>query len=73
MNHNARKTHCKRGHEFTPENTYINPSNKSRNCRTCDRLTDRVRYIRYGKKQAQEAYLKKKMDANRNLSWPGGD
>ena len=31
---NGAKTHCKRGHEFTPENTYKNgPS--GRQCRTC--------------------------------------
>lgn len=30
---NARKTHCKRGHEFTSENTYIR--NNQRTCRTC--------------------------------------
>jgi hypothetical protein len=32
---NARKTHCKRGHEFTTENTYIVPSSGGRVCRTC--------------------------------------
>lgn len=31
---NARKTHCKRGHEFTPENTY-SVGEKGRGCRTC--------------------------------------
>lgn len=32
----ARRTHCKRsGHELTPENTYINPTNKARSCRQC--------------------------------------
>lgn len=28
------RTHCKRGHEFTPENTYIRP-NGNRECRAC--------------------------------------
>jgi hypothetical protein len=32
---NARKTHCKRGHEFTPENTYVKPGGGARACRVC--------------------------------------
>lgn len=32
---NARKTHCKRGHEFTPENTRMKA--KQRCCRECQR------------------------------------
>jgi hypothetical protein len=31
---NARKTHCPQGHEYTPENTYVQPKG-SRACRTC--------------------------------------
>lgn len=31
---NAAKTHCKRGHEFTPENTYFN-YHGGRGCKTC--------------------------------------
>lgn len=34
--HEARKTHCKYGHEFTPENTRID-SNGGRCCRECQR------------------------------------
>jgi hypothetical protein len=30
---NGQKTHCKRGHEFTPENTYVNAY--GRKCRAC--------------------------------------
>jgi len=32
---NARKTHCKHGHEFTPENTYFNRKRGRRTCKTC--------------------------------------
>jgi hypothetical protein len=35
-NYNLRKTHCKNGHEFTPENTYVHQAGK-RDCRTCRR------------------------------------
>jgi hypothetical protein len=36
----AQKTHCVRGHEFTPENTITTPVQKRR-CRTCDRASKR--------------------------------
>ena len=36
-NQNIAKTHCKRGHEFTEENTYIQPSTGKRGCRRCKR------------------------------------
>lgn len=32
---NARKTHCHKGHEFTPENTYVAPTKGGRDCREC--------------------------------------
>src|SRR5258708_22894285 len=35
----TRKTHCKHGHEFSRENTYINPITYERACRQC--RTDR--------------------------------
>lgn len=31
----ARKTHCPRGHEYTPENTYIPSTRQNRKCRAC--------------------------------------
>lgn len=31
----ARRTHCSKGHEFTSENTYINPTSLARYCRVC--------------------------------------
>lgn len=40
---NARKTHCSRGHEFTPENTYRRPSSPTyRACRECRASTKRA-------------------------------
>lgn len=52
----ARQTHCKRGHEFTPENTRIRP-NGHRECRTCDQVlgairTERKRLARQAARQA---------------------
>lgn len=44
---NAAKTHCSRGHEFTPENTYIQQG--WRQCRECQRLRQRERRKRLEK------------------------
>lgn len=43
----AKKTHCKHGHEFTPENTYRGP--KGRGCRTCRTLYRKLHFARTGK------------------------
>lgn len=43
----AAATRCIRGHEFTPENTYINPSGY-RQCRECGRRRVRERRERLG-------------------------
>lgn len=42
---NAAKTHCKYGHEFTPENTYVD-KHGHRTCRTCHRVKERERKAR---------------------------
>lgn len=47
---NAAKTHCRHGHEFTPENTYLHRGTR-RHCRQCNRAAkaaydDRVRRSR---------------------------
>lgn len=38
----ARKTHCPHGHEYSEENTYIDPDGY-RHCRTCCKAQDRKR------------------------------
>ena len=40
---NIRKTHCKNGHGFTPENTRISKSNGQRSCRACHASWERQR------------------------------
>ncbi len=43
---NRRRTHCRHGHEFTPENTYRSPNRpESRLCRTCHRLHVRAQRL----------------------------
>ena len=34
-------THCRQGHEYAPENTYIDPRTRKRQCRVCNRLPGR--------------------------------
>lgn len=51
--HNASKTHCKRGHEFTPENTRIRTTG-FRNCRTC---YNKQRRDKRAKEKAQKTTL----------------
>jgi len=43
----ARKTHCKRGHRFSPDNTYYTPDGRRR-CRTCLREAQPVRASKGG-------------------------
>ncbi|MFD8254970.1 HNH endonuclease signature motif containing protein [Streptomyces werraensis] len=38
----ARKTHCVRGHEFTPENTYSRNGGRGRRCRKCTQAHARL-------------------------------
>lgn len=47
------QTHCKRGHEFTPDNTYENGGHRS--CRICRRAWDRFLY--YEKKRPITDFL----------------
>ena len=42
----AKKTHCKNGHEFTPENTYKIHHGKNRNCKKCCKQLAKRNYER---------------------------
>lgn len=39
------KTHCKQGHEYTPENTIKRSDNNGRRCKTCVKIKERRRYV----------------------------
>ena len=45
---NTKKTHCKKGNEFTPENTNVR-ADGSRNCRECKKKHNQQRYQRRSK------------------------
>jgi hypothetical protein len=47
--HWAAKTHCPQGHQYTDDNTYLDP-NGARHCRTCNR--ERQRQVRRARRQA---------------------
>lgn len=42
----ARPTHCKNGHEYTPENTVFYPSARGRRCKTCSAVWGRRAYLK---------------------------
>lgn len=63
--HNAyqrSKTHCKHGHEFTPENTSI--VNGSRRCRTCSRHRVKASYHKLHARKRQRHYKKRQTALN---------
>lgn len=57
---NAKKTHCPKGHAYSPENTRINV-NGSRECRTCCRATGR---------EFARAKARKRREANQATRMP---
>lgn len=71
------KTHCKNGHEYTPENTYITP-NGWRNCRICHQQREEARrgprtnvrrYIEIGGKLRHVSDLAKEYGVSPKTIW----
>lgn len=58
-NPNAAKTHCKRGHEFTPENT-IARTGGGRECRTCKRIHSQTDAQRANHRERNRRYKAKR-------------
>ena len=54
---NARKTHCKWGHEFTIENTITQSNGKKRQCKTCANARRRAKTL----DMTLEEYLKRRV------------
>lgn len=73
---NARRTHCKHGHEFTPENTYYAPGRPNRRlCKQCQRQydhdhpRDRAAYQREQRRLHPERFrgYRKKYQGSKNV------
>lgn len=61
---NAQKTRCVHGHEFTPENTRVDPKTGRRMCRQCD--SDRQAIYRASDPARRRAAQRDWWDRNRN-------
>ena len=61
----TKKTHCKRGHEFTPENIYW--AEGHRKCLTCKRMQSKARHDKENEKRRKEQGTIETTDLNGNV------
>lgn len=57
---NARKTHCKHGHPFSEENTYVVLHRRGRMCKECGRIRDKARKAKL--REARKLMTQLRMD-----------
>jgi hypothetical protein len=62
----TRKTHCRRGHEMTPENTYTRPSDGYTECVTCQKAS------RLARRETERAVGIKFSSVRASGKWVGG-
>ena|SRR5208283_2122511 len=71
-NYQTRKTHCPRGHEYSPENTIIildRPGAPHRKCLTCERSRNRIRMSAWSKTPAGKAREYRRNHSAKNKIW----
>lgn len=76
MNHNAGKTHCVHGHEFTEENIYTPPGTTKRMCMVCRRESVKRSSLKHREKRLSRQRLARKNETSeakreKNLKYIG--
>jgi CxxC motif-containing protein len=67
---NARKTHCPRGHEYTPENTIRGRHLKYRRCRICDGEQHKRAQAKVNQKRAEQRAMRSDNCPNGHIYMP---
>ncbi len=73
-NGHSSQTHCKNGHEFNEENTYISPKSQKRSCRVCTSALKHAQFLADvdGNRKKNREHMQEWREANReraNKQW----